>query len=93
LLINKKRILIFERSTAKTFPGGDTIQINEMAKYLRENNYDIKVTSDLTTDLTEYNIIFILNLQLPYEAYKQAKLAVENNKPYFLFIGIWTRYI
>lgn len=88
-MIQKRRILIFERSNAKQFPGGDTIQIYEMAEYLKKNNYDIRVTSDLTTDLTNFDVIFILNLQLPDEAYQQAKLAFESNKPYLFFPIYW----
>jgi len=88
-LINKKRILIFDRHDSQQHPGGDTVQLKAMEKYLIENNFDVTITSDSTSDVGSFDIIFILNLQRPYDAYFQAKLAVENNKPYIFFPIYW----
>jgi glycosyltransferase involved in cell wall biosynthesis len=84
-----KRILIFDRLNSKEFPGGDTVQIQAIASYLRGKGHELIITSDLSIDLRDCDIIFIFNLTNPIEAYLQAMLAVKYEKPYILFPVYW----
>ncbi len=84
-----KKILIFDRMDSKKFPGGDTVQISAIANYLKEKGHDVKITSDLFTDLTDMDVVFIFNLTNPIEAYLQAKIANKYEKPFILFPVYW----
>jgi glycosyltransferase involved in cell wall biosynthesis len=84
-----KKILIFDRLDSKQFPGGDTIQINAIANYLRENGHEVIITSNLLTDLQDCDIVFIFNLTNPIEAYLQALIVEKMGKPYILFPVYW----
>lgn len=88
-MTRNKRILIFDREDSQKYPGGDTVQINEIGKFLESKNYEVTITSDLTINVLDYDLIIIFNLQLPYQAYCQAKIAVASNKSYIFFPVYW----
>ncbi|GAA4828618.1 glycosyltransferase [Paenibacillus vulneris] len=86
---SKGNIVLFNRTDAGITPGGDTVQIYAIAKYLKSINYNVVVTNDLKYDLSDVDTVFIFNLQRPYEAYLQAKAAIQKNIPYIFFPIYW----
>lgn len=84
-----KKILIFDRFNSAQFPGGDTIQIKAIEKYLTEQDYSVTLSHNPQADLSPFDYILIFNLTNPYEAYICAKAAVKYSKPYILFPVYW----
>ncbi|MFD0961821.1 glycosyltransferase [Paenibacillus chungangensis] len=83
------KILIFERDDAQTNPGGDTVQIHQISNFLKKNQFEVIVTSDIDADLTGMSFIIIFNLQLPDQAFIQAQRAVNWDVPYIFFPVYW----
>lgn len=85
----KKRILIFDRFNSAQFPGGDTIQIRAIEKFLNESDYLVSITNNPEENLIDFDYVLIFNLTNPFEAYICAKAAIKFNKPYILFPVYW----
>jgi len=84
-----KKILIFDRMNSSKFPGGDTVQIHEIQKFLVNNGYRVKVSDQPLEDLRKYDYVFIFNLTNPLEAYVHMKACEKHQKPYILFPVYW----
>ncbi|MBP2109884.1 glycosyltransferase [Paenibacillus silagei] len=82
------RIVAFDRSNSKSFNGGDTVQIKAIAAFLRSKGYDVDIFS-APLDISSYDLVFIFNLQKPYEALIYANLAALFKKPYIIFPIYW----
>lgn len=64
--------------------GGDKIQVENTAKELRNLGVTVDVSSDLTADLSNYDIVHIFQLDWGSEAYLHAKRAKKLGKPVVL---------
>lgn len=84
-----KKILIFDRFNSAQFPGGDTVQIKAIEKYLIQKGHNVTLSHNPQEDLSPFDYILIFNLTNPYEAYICAKAAVKYKKPYILFPVYW----
>lgn len=84
-----KQILLFDRLDSSIYPGGDTVQINAIGKFLEENGYKVTIEKDPRVNLACYDFVLIFNLTQPYDAYLQARAAVRYQKPYLLFPIYW----
>ena len=65
------RILFFSRSTLYTQPGGDTVQITETAKHLKQlgTEVDIKLSGDHVNP-SDYDVVHFFNLSRPQDILK-----------------------
>ena len=86
--MKKLKIALFDRSNSKDFNGGDTVQIKAIARFLRENSYSVDIIVK-PIDISQYDIIFIFNLQRPYESFIYTSLARYYKKPVFFFPIYW----
>ena len=59
-------ILFISRATLYKVPGGDTIQIESTAKYLRKLNINVNIKlSNQKIDYSKYNLIHFFNIIRP----------------------------
>lgn len=70
------KVALVTRSTLFTAPGGDTIQVEQTARYLEEFEVqaDIKL-SDQVIDYSQYDILHFFNLIRPADILKHLQLA------------------
>ncbi|WP_340064181.1 glycosyltransferase [Ascidiimonas aurantiaca] len=78
--MDRIKALMISRSTLYSSPGGDTIQINETANFLRKVNIsvDIKLTNE-KIDYDQYDIIHFFNIIRPNDILYHLK---RSNKPF-----------
>ncbi len=74
------RVLFQSRITLISVPGGDTIQMIKTAEALRRKGCQVDVTTELTPDLSNYDIVHLFNLMRPQETYIQALNARRQGK-------------
>jgi glycosyltransferase involved in cell wall biosynthesis len=81
------RILLQGRSTRsiETTPGGDQVQIEETARFLRERfKIDVTLSSELEPDLAEIDAVHLFGIVRPQEVWVQAQNARRQGKPVLL---------
>jgi len=83
------KITLINRSNAYEYPGGDTVQIHAIAKFLQENGYYIRQDYSFIPEIKDTDLILVFNLTNIYEAYLHSRAAVANSKPYILFPIYW----
>lgn len=83
------RILMQNRPDTPTHPGGDTVQMEETAKFLRNLGHEVTLDYTLNPDLSSFDIVHLFNLTRPIEALAQARNAVSHNKPIVLSSVYW----
>jgi glycosyltransferase involved in cell wall biosynthesis len=60
------RVLMIARKTLNTVPGGDTVQINSTAKYLRNLGIEVNISlGDSAIDYSKYDIMHFFNIIRP----------------------------
>ncbi|BBB33394.1 glycosyl transferase group 1 [Thermotomaculum hydrothermale] len=62
-------------------PGGDTNQIVETAKFLKEYGVDVDISTELKPDLKGYDLVHLYNLTSVPDVYIQALNARKQGKP------------
>lgn len=74
---------MISRATLFTAPGGDTIQIESTAKYLRKLGVevDIKLADDFSIDYRDYDLLHLFNVIRPNDLLYHIK---KSNKPFVL---------
>ncbi|GIP35117.1 glycosyltransferase [Paenibacillus sp. J2TS4] len=88
--MEKFKVVLFDRKDSTQNPGGDTIQIYAIAKFLEENNIYVAIINDLNNvDLLKFDIAILFNLTRPYELYLQTKIVRNAGIPYILFPIYW----
>jgi glycosyltransferase involved in cell wall biosynthesis len=81
------RILLQGRSarSIQTAPGGDQVQLEETARFLREKfDVDVLVSSELQPDLTGIDAVHLFGIVRPQEVWIQARNARRQGKPILL---------
>lgn len=78
------KILMFGRHELMEVGGGDKIQIENTAKELRILGIEVDISTSLNTDITQYDIVHIFQLDWTPETYLYAKKAKKYNKPVVL---------
>ena len=82
-------VLIQNRQDTRQNPGGDTIQMDHTARFLRRIGCKVDVSFDLTPDLGAYDVVHLFNLMRPFETLMQAENARRQGKPYVLNTIYW----
>lgn len=76
------RILFISRATLYSAPGGDTVQIESTAKYLRKLSVDIDIKlSNQIIDYSTYDLLHFFNIIRPADIIKHVQLS---QKPFVL---------
>ncbi|QJC53871.1 glycosyltransferase family 4 protein [Paenibacillus albicereus] len=83
------RLLIYTRPDWDTRRGGDSIQIMETVRVLREQGYQVTITSSLNESLASYQAAVIFNLTLPEQAYWQYRQIKRASIPFVVFSVFW----
>jgi glycosyltransferase involved in cell wall biosynthesis len=83
------RILIQNRPDSRTSPGGDTVQMDRTADYLRSIGHQIEISFDASPDLSNIDLVHLFNLTTPDLTVAQARNALKQGKPYVLSSIYW----
>ncbi|MCC7314978.1 MAG: glycosyltransferase family 4 protein [Planctomycetes bacterium] len=83
------RILMQNRPDTPTHPGGDTVQMEETAKFLRSLGHEVALDYTLRPDLSNVDIVHLFNLTRPFETLAQARNAIARGKPFVLSSVYW----
>lgn len=75
------RVIFQSRTTLFSVPGGDTVQLNKTAEYLRNLGVEVDISTELEPDLSAYDLVHLFNLIRPQEVYLQARNAKKQGKP------------
>ncbi len=78
------RVLFLSRTTLFSVPGGDTTQVLKTAEGLRKLGCDVKVSTDVSPNLSGIDLVHLFNLTRPQETYLQALLASKQRIPVVL---------
>lgn len=82
-------ILIQNRPDTATHPGGDTVQMERTAQFLRDIGHRVEISCELEPDLSPYDVIHLFNLTRPAETAVQAENARRQRKPRVLSSVYW----
>ncbi|MBX3394548.1 MAG: glycosyltransferase family 4 protein [Phycisphaerae bacterium] len=82
-------ILMQNRPDSLTHPGGDTVQMERTAAFLRDQGHRIDISLESAPDLRAYDLVHMFNLTRPLETHAQAVNAVRQRKPYLLSSVYW----
>jgi len=88
------RVLFQSRKTLFSVPGGDTIQMIKTEKYLKKMGIGVDISTELETNLKNYDIVHVFNLMRGQETYLQVRNAKRQKKPVALstIYGLYTEY-
>lgn len=88
------KILFQSRTTLFSVPGGDTVQLEKTAEYLRRLGISVDISTDLNPSLRGYDLVHLFNLMRPQEVYLQAANAKKYGIPVALstIYGLYTEY-
>lgn len=85
------KILFQSRKTLFSGPGGDTIQMLKTAEYLKKIGVEVDISTELTPDLTNYDIVHLFNLMNPQDLFLKMRNCKKQKIPYVLST-IYGRY-
>lgn len=74
------KILMQNRYDALINKGGDSYQMIYTKKYLEQNGVQVNISTELTPNLENYDIIHLFNITRVHETYVQFKNAKKKNK-------------
>jgi glycosyltransferase involved in cell wall biosynthesis len=88
------RVLLQGRSARSIAanPGGDQIQLEATASWLRAEGVDAQISAEAAPDLGGYDAVHLFGLVRPQETYVQARNAHRQGKPIFLstvYCDVW----
>lgn len=72
------------RTTLFSVPGGDTTQVLKTAEALRGLGCDVAISTDVSPDMTGFDLVHVFNLTRPQETYFQALSASKRGIPVVL---------
>lgn len=75
------KVLFQSRTTLFTVFGGDTVQLLKTKEYLEKLGVEVDISTELTPDLTGYDILHLFNLARPQETWPQIKNAKKQGIP------------
>lgn len=82
-------VLMLNRTDSERCPGGDTVQMEATARFLRDSGHGVTVSFELQPDLTGVDLVHLFNLTRPNETAAQAEHARRGGKPYVLSSVYW----
>jgi glycosyltransferase involved in cell wall biosynthesis len=88
-MIQCHRIALLDRVDSHRTPGGDTVQIHQIAEFLERNNFKATIVRELSPRLKQFDLAILFNLTRPFELYVQAQSVLEAGIPYLLFPVYW----
>jgi len=74
-------ILLQSRTTLFSVPGGDTIQLVNTARALRDLGCRVDISIELEPNLSGFDLVHVFNLTRPQEVYLQVANAKHQGKP------------
>lgn len=77
-ILFQSRVDIFDRR------GGDTVQMEETKASLEKLGVNVDITTDLTPDVSNYDLVHVFNIDWVCEPYIQVKNAKKQGKPVIL---------
>lgn len=83
------RVLIQNRPDTPANPGGDTVQMEESAAFLRSHGHTVDISFERWPNLAGYDVVHLFNLTRPFETLDQARNAVRQKKKYVLSSIYW----
>ena len=88
------KVLFQSRKTLFDAPGGDTVQLLKTKEYLEKKGVSIDVSTELTPDLSNYDIVHVFNLMRAQESLMQVMNAKKQGKPVALstIYGLYTDF-
>lgn len=86
--MKKRKIIIFDRFDAEVAKGGDTVQIRAIKEFLQQNGHEVDLFYE-PVDVKKYDMVFIFNLQRPFEGLIYASIAMKYDKPFLFFPIYW----
>lgn len=82
-------ILMQNRPDSLTHPGGDTVQMDRTAVFLRAQGHRVDISFEPTPDLRAYDVVHLFNLTRPLETQAQATNAARQHRPFILSSVYW----
>jgi len=83
------KILIQNLSDVRTNPGGDTVQMERTAEFLRSVGHEVDFDWGPSPDLSRFDLAYLFNLSAPELTVQQARNALRQGKPYVLSSIYW----
>jgi glycosyltransferase involved in cell wall biosynthesis len=83
------RVLIQNRPDAFDISGGDTVQMMKTAQYLKKLGVDVDISLEPTPDLSNYDIVHLMNITRVTFTYTQLKNAKKQRKKVVLSPIYW----
>lgn len=78
------KVLMQARYDLFDIKGGDTVQIESTAAELRKLGIEVDITTSLKTDLSDYSVVHLFQLDWVPETYLYAKKNEDSDKPFIL---------
>jgi len=83
------RIALLDRPDSKIFPGGDTVHLDAIGRYLNQKGADVVKINEVSPDLQSFDLAILFNFQRPQEIYFQALCAKRNSVSLLIFPIYW----
>ena len=83
------RVLMQIRDNYLSNPGGDTVQLQKTKEYLEKMGVLVDVSTELSPDLSDYDLVHLFNLTRIQETFFQAKNCLKQGKRYVLSTIYW----
>ncbi len=82
-------VLMLNRTDSDRCPGGDTVQMEATAQFLRDSGHRVTVSFELQPNLAGVDLVHLFNLTRPHETAAQADHVRRGGKPYVLSSVYW----
>ena len=86
------KVLMQNRISALSIPGGDTVQMRKTQEYLERLGIEVDINLDLEADISKYDLVHLFNLNRIHETYIQLLNAKRYNKPVVLSTVYWNNH-
>lgn len=77
------------RPDSWSHPGGDTVQMERTAQFLRDLGHRVDYSLETAPNLREYDVVHLFNLTRPVETLAQCRNAKAQARPYVLSSVYW----
>lgn len=83
------QIALLDRPDSKSFPGGDTVHIEAIRRYLAQKGADVVKINEVSPNLQSFDLAILFNFQRPQELYFQTLCARKYSVPFLVFPVYW----
>lgn len=83
------RIELFDRPDADRYPGGDTVQISAVERYLTSAGHEVRRRSDQIPGAFQADVVLLFGLTRIHELFVRALSARRSGVPYVVFPIYW----